>query len=151
MLMTGSSGIDHKWTGIGGNGQHLRFTGRRDQAWANAARCSCGSGVVSVLVLLIVVVLAGPPPVRKLERGMPVYVPDEAIDGNDEPAERNSSSLGSSDSLLDDNVETIEPIWKESSLMPLIRVLCLLGLLLCIFGVPAFQRCSDVRPAFRGG
>eukprot|EP01046_Picozoa_sp_COSAG06_P004104 COSAG06_NODE_167_length_21546_cov_35.001352_27_plen_46_part_00 len=29
--MTGCSGIDHKWTGIGGNGQHLRFTGQRDQ------------------------------------------------------------------------------------------------------------------------
>ena len=57
MLMTGCSGIDHKWTGIGGNGQHLRFTGQRDQAWGTAARSSCGCGVVSVIVLLMVALL----------------------------------------------------------------------------------------------
>lgn len=139
MLMTGSSGIDHKWTGIGGNGQHLRFTGQRDQAWANAARCSCGGGVASVLVLLMVIVLGGPPPVRKLERGMPVYVSDEAIGADGRPGDGFAGSLGSGDSLLEDNVETIEPMWEESSLVPLIRVLCVLGVMLCIFGVPTFS------------
>lgn len=151
MLMTGSAGIDHKWTGIGGNGQHLRFTGQRDQAWANAARCSCGYGVSSVLVLLMAVVLGGPPAVRTLERGTPAYVPPEDGIIDDGTTEGGSRSFSDNDSVLGDRTEYIEPPWEESPLLPVLRVLCAIGILLCVFGTPIFstlQRQQATVPAW---
>jgi hypothetical protein len=58
---------------------------------------------------------------------MPVFVADETDAG----------SLGSSNSLLEDRVETTTPLWEESPLVPWMRALCVLGVLLCVFGAPA--------------
>jgi hypothetical protein len=214
MLMTGCSGIDHKWTGIGGNGQHLRFTGQRDQAWGMAARSSCGCGVVSVIVLLMVALFGGPPAVRQLTRGTPEYMPsptgDDDEDDDDGVGVSGVNGLGGSaggggaEALLDeddaDGTVLVEPEWEgettkkneappnydcfqnddckgstfsslniafvlfrfvlcvstlmfmsvlirvmrfwcaEWALLPALNGLCVVGILLCLFGTPVRKR-----------
>ena len=140
-LLTGCSGLDHKWTGIGGNGQAERFTGQRDPTWRLSARASCGCGCASVITLLLLGMLGGPTAWRQpVSSG--TYVPvDDAGSAADPDCPTGCLTDEQVTEWQDEGGAAPEVEGEgEGPLTILLRLVCVLGVLLCVVGTPLFTR-----------